>query len=45
MTGLSWLGIEVDKAEGFDTIRFKSFLALEGYNVRYEDGYTIITLR
>ena len=44
MTGLSWLGIEVDKAEGFDTIRFKSFLALEGYNVRYEDGYTIITL-
>ena len=44
MTGLSWLGIEVDKVEGFDTIRFKSFLALEGYNVRYEDGYTIITL-
>ena len=44
MTGLSGLGIEVDKTEGFDTIRFKSFLALEGYNVRYEDGYTLITL-
>ena len=44
LTALSWLGIEVDKTEGFDTIRFKSFLALEGYNVRYEDGYTLITL-
>ena len=44
MTALTWLGIEVDKTEGFDTIRFKSFLALEGYNVRYEDGYTLITL-
>ena len=44
MTALTWLGIEVDRTEGFDTIRFKSFLALEGYNVRYEDGYTLITL-
>ena len=44
ITALTWLGIEVDKTEGFDTIRFKSFLALEGYNVRYEDGYTLITL-
>ena len=26
MTALSWLGIEVDKTEGFDTVRFKSFL-------------------
>ena len=33
MTALTWLGIEVDKTEGFDTIRFKSFLALEGYNL------------
>jgi glycine dehydrogenase len=44
ITGLSWLGIEVDKTEGFDTVRFKSFLALENYNVRYEDDHTIITL-
>ena len=44
LTGLSWLGIEVDKTEGFDTVRFKSFLAVEGYNVRYEDDHTIITL-
>jgi len=44
LTGLSWLGIQVDKTEGFDTVRFKSFLAVEGYNVRYEDDHTIITL-
>ena len=44
LTGLSWLGIEVDKTEGFDTMRFKSFLAVEGYNVRYEEDHTIITL-
>jgi len=42
--GLFWLGIDVDDTEGFDTIRFKSFLAVEGYNVRYEDDHTIITL-
>ena len=41
---LAWCGIEVDESEGFDTVRFKSFLALEGFNVRYEDGYTLITL-
>ena len=41
---LRWCGIEVDQSEGFDTVRFKSFLALEGFNVRYEDGYTLITL-
>ena len=41
---LKWCGIEVDESEGFDTVRFKSFLALEGFNVRYEDGYTLITL-
>ena len=41
---LAWCGIEVDECEGFDTVRFKSFLALEGFNVRYEDGWTLITL-
>ena len=41
---LRWCGIEVDESEGFDTVRFKSFLALEGFNVRYEDGYTLITI-
>ena len=41
---LAWCGIEVDQSEGFDTVRFKSFLALEGFNVRYEDGHTLITL-
>tara|TARA_B100000902_G_scaffold399343_1_gene469718 strand:- start:892 stop:3672 length:2781 start_codon:yes stop_codon:yes gene_type:complete len=42
--GLFWLGIDVDNTEGFDTIRFKSFLAVEGFNVRYEEDHTIITL-
>ena len=41
---LAWCGIEVDESEGFDTVRFKSFLALEGFNVRYEDGHTLITI-
>ena len=41
---LRWCGIDVDESEGFDTVRFKSFLALEGFNVRYEDGYTLITI-
>ena len=41
---LRWCGIEVDESEGFDTVRFKSFLALEEFNVRYEDGYTLITI-
>ena len=41
---LKWCGIEVDESEGFDTVRFKSFLAVEGYNVRYEDGHTLITI-
>ena len=42
--GLFWLGIDVDNTEGFDTIRFKSFLSVEGFNVRYEDDHTIISL-
>ena len=25
--GLFWLGIDVDDTEGFDTVRFRSFLA------------------
>ena len=41
---LRWCGIEVDESEGFDTVRFKSFLALEGFNARYEDGHTLITI-
>ena len=41
--GLFWLGIDVDDTEGFDTVRFKSFLAVEGYNVRNENDYTIIS--
>ena len=42
--GLIWLGIEVDDTEGFDTIRFKSFLTVEGLNVRYENDHTLVSL-
>ena len=44
ITALSWLGIEVDAVEGFDTVRVKGFISLEGYNFRYEDDWTLITL-
>ena len=44
ITALSWLGIEVDAVEGFDTVRVKGFISLKGYNFRYEDDCTLITL-
>ena len=44
ITALSWLGIEVDAVEGFDTVRVKGFISLKGYNFRYEDDWTLITL-
>jgi len=44
ITALSWLGIEVDAVEGFDTVRIKGFISIEGYNFRYEDDCTLITL-
>ena len=44
ITALSWLGIKVDAVEGFDTVRVKGFISLEGYNFRYEDDWTLITL-
>ena len=44
LTAFKWMGIEVDDTEGFDTIRFKSFLSVDGFNVRYEDDHTLITL-
>ena len=44
ITALSWLGIEVDAVEGFDTVRLKGFISIEGYNFRYEDDCTLITL-
>ena len=44
LTAFKWMGIEVDDTEGFDTIRFKSFLSVDGFNVRYEGDHTIISL-
>ena len=48
-TALRWCGIEVEDTEGFDTIRIKTdidyynFLS-DKFNVRYEDGWMMITL-
>ena len=48
-TALRWCGKEVDDTEGFDTIRIKTdidyynFLS-DKFNVRYEDGWMMITL-
>ena len=48
-TALRWCGKEVEDTEGFDTIRIKTdidyynFLS-DKFNVRYEDGWMMITL-
>ena len=44
LTALKWCGIEVDDSEGFDTIRFKGKKTIKDFNVRYEDGWTILSL-
>ena len=44
LTALKWCGIEVDESEGFDTVRFKGKNTLNDFNVRYEDGWTILSL-
>ena len=49
LKGLKWTGTEVDDGEGFDTVRFKvdkeKYDKLcEEFNVRYEDGYVILTV-
>jgi len=44
LTALKWCGIEVDESEGFDTVRFKGKNTINDFNVRYEDGWTILSL-
>ena len=44
LLALKWCDVEVDESEGFDTIRFKGKKTLEDFNVRYEDGWTILSL-
>ena len=44
LTALKWCGIEVDEHEGFDTVRFKGKKTIKDFNVRYEDGWTILSL-
>ena len=41
---MKWCGIETDESEGFDTVRFKTSIALEDFNVNYEDGWCTLTL-
>ena len=44
LTALKWCGIEVDESEGFDTVRFRGKNTIDDFNVRYEDGWTILSL-
>ena len=44
LLALKWCGLEVDESEGFDTIRFKGKKTIKDFNVRYEDGWTILSL-
>ena len=41
---LKWCGIETDESEGFDTVRFKSSLSIDNFNVKYEDGWYTLSL-
>ena len=47
--GLKWTGTEVDDVEGFDTVRFKVEKEkvnklIKDFNIRYEDGYVILSV-
>ena len=44
LLALKWCGLEVDESEGFDTVRFKGKKTIKDFNVRYEDGWTILSL-
>ena len=41
---MKWCGIETDDSEGFDTVRFKSSLSIDDFNVKYEDGWYTLSL-
>ena len=44
LLALKWCGLEVDESEGFDTVRFKGKKTIQDFNVRYEDGWTVLSL-
>ncbi len=44
LLALKWCGIETDESEGFDTVRFKTSIALENFNVNYEDGWCTLSI-
>ena len=44
LLALKWCGIKTDESEGFDTVRFKSSLSLDGFNVKYDDGWYTLSL-
>jgi len=44
LLALKWCGIETDDSEGFDTVRFKSSLSIDNFNVKYEDGWYTLSL-
>ena len=44
ITALKWCGYETDDSEGFDTVRWKSNLAVDHITIRYEDGWNILSI-
>ncbi len=44
LLALKWCGIETDESEGFDTVRFKTSFALDGFNVRRDGEWYILSL-
>ena len=41
---LKWCGFEVDDGEGFDTVRWKTSRIVDDINIRYIDGYALVSL-
>ena len=44
ITALKWCGYETDDSEGFDTVRWKSNLAVDHITIRYENGWNILSI-
>ena len=41
---LKWCGFDVDDSEGFDTVRWKTSRIVDDINIRYIDGYALVSL-
>ena len=44
ITALKWCGYETDDSEGFDTVRWKSDYQVDGFSIRYENGWNVLSI-